>query len=230
MDGREVEAQFAVPAWREGVSVEANIVLQLGAMAGRLALEKRTLVDHIDGRAENVAEHTHMLSRIAPILAMRLYPSLDPALVALLAGVHDDLEAYVGDTPTHSITSEEMEEKRSRERRGLAMLCVEYAHIPEYVRHVLMYEAQEVPEARFVRVLDKLMPLTVHFNQGGVTLTANWTRETMIQNAEDKARELLEEYPDFAELIAIRTELAELAAKELFPHEESGDKADLTPL
>jgi len=185
-------------------------------MAGRLALEARTVVDHIDGRAENVAEHNFMLSKIAVVIATKLYPELDAGKVALLTNVHDDVEAYVGDTPTHELTDEITLNKNKLEKLGLAILLEDYAHIPFYLDLVTEYEAQETPEARFVRILDKLMPIVVHYNQDGETLRNYWTVEEFETHNERKEQKLLADYPEFEELISIRKELNKLAGKVLF--------------
>ena len=62
------------------------------------------------------------------------------------------------------------------------------------------------------------MPLVVHFNQGGETLRDNWTPASMLQNNEQRAQSLKIEYPEFADLIDVRTELTELAARNFSNH------------
>ncbi|MEK7472154.1 MAG: HD domain-containing protein [Patescibacteria group bacterium] len=215
MPDQKPEFKFVIPERRD-VSEIGNLLLQLGAIAGRLALEPRTQVDHKDGRAENVAEHTHMLSRLAPVVAIVFYPDLSPGLVAMLAEIHDDIEAYVGDIPTMHLDENIVKTKEMLEKVGLEKLLADFSHIPAYTNLVIEYAEQKTPESRFVRVLDKLMPLVVHFNQGGETLRDNWTPASMLQNNEQRAQSLKIEYPEFADLIDVRTELTELAARELF--------------
>lgn len=88
---------FERPPYIESISEAANVAFAMGAVASRLVAEERTRCNHPDGRAENVAEHSFMLAKVAPELAILLYPKLDPGLVARFAIVHDDVEAYVGD-------------------------------------------------------------------------------------------------------------------------------------
>lgn len=212
----ESEFKFEIPTYRPGVSKEANFILQVSAMSGRLALENRTLVNHIDGRPENVAEHAHMLGKAAMITAFEFHPELSPGLVSMLANVHDDLEAYAGDTPTHHLTAELQATKDELEKAALKQLVKEYEHIPSYVNLVKMYEEQEVPEARFVRVLDKLMPITVHFIEGGVTLREGKELQTWLDEFySPRTIQLLKQYPEFEKLIRVRHELKLLAREEL---------------
>ena len=207
---------FSRPDSYAGASRLANEVIALGALASRLALEPRTRTNHMDGRPESVAEHAHMLSRVALHVANQLYPSLDIAKVLAYATVHDDLEAYVGDTPTDRITPADVTAKAVREAAALKQLKKDYATIPEYVEWVSDYEEQEVAEARLVRVLDKCMPILQSFANKGTILQAHWTPETMLENARQKAIELHEDYPDFNDLIDLRMELTKLAAAHLF--------------
>lgn len=207
---------FERPPYIEGISEAANVAFAMGAVASRLVAEERTRCNHPDGRAENVAEHSFMLAKVAPELAILLYPELDPGLVARFAIVHDDVEAYVGDTATDRITADGLRDKEELERQGLEQLKIEYANIPSYAQLVSDYEAQEIPEARFVRVVDKLMVLLIHFPNDGAVLQANWTQETMLQHAQGRAESLLKQYPEFEKLVDLRNELVQVAAHKFF--------------
>jgi putative hydrolase of HD superfamily len=193
----------------------AQTTLHLAEIAGRLALEERTLVTHPTGRAENVAEHSNMLAIIAPALAEKYYPDLDANLVARYAPIHDIVEAYVGDTPTHDISAEGLTAKERLEKWGLEQLLADFAWLPSFTALVESYEVQQVPEARFVRVCDKLMPLLVHFVEKGKTLRASITAEALLQNSTERAAALRRQYPEFETIIRLREELAELAVREL---------------
>lgn len=194
----------------------AHTALLMAALSGRLALEDRTLVNHKSGRPENVAEHSLMLSLVAPSLAEAYYPDLDANLIARFASVHDAVEAYVGDTPTHDIDAAGLSDKQEREEKGLKQLLQDYAGIPGFVRIITAYEKQIVPEARFVRVVDKLMPLLVHFLEGGETLRGHIDVPGLLDNSASRAKNLREEYPEFGKLIDAREELAQLAGKHLY--------------
>lgn len=210
----DVNFQFKRPAF-EGASKGADILLGLAAISSRLAQEKRTRLEHPDGRSENVAEHTLALAKIAPELAIYMYPKLDPNLVARFATVHDDVEAYVGDTPTDIITDDELELKQRREQQGIARLMDEYSDIKTYVALVKDYEVQQISEARFVRVVDKLMPILNHFSNSGVVLKRLYDNKTYLnpKRRSPTSARLLVEYPEFKEVVDLREELVKLMAK-----------------
>lgn len=208
---------FQAPDRLESASDEAHSVLQLAALAGRLALEDRTNVAHTTGRAENVAEHSFMLAIVAPVLAEEFYPKLDANLVTRFATIHDAVEAYVGDTPTLRVDDTMLQEKYAREERGVAQLIKEFAWLPSFTKFIQDYEAQEIPEARFVRMLDKIMPVAIHFNEGGSVLTGHSTAQDLKQRAVLKEVAFLKDYPEFERLINLRTELIDLAITNLYP-------------
>lgn len=207
---------FQAPARLESASDSAHSVLQLAALSGRLALEDRSNVAHTTGRAENVAEHSLMLAIVAPVLAEEFYPDLDANLVTRFATIHDAVEAYVGDTPTLRVDDTMLQEKYAREEKGVAQLLKEFADLPGFTKVISDYEDQKIPEARFVRMLDKIMPVAIHFNQGGSVLTGHSTAQDLKQRAVLKEAAFLKEYPDFERIIALRTELIDLAIQHLY--------------
>lgn len=207
---------FQLPTKPFNASDIAYTALQLAALSSRLALEERTLVNHITGRAENVAEHSFMLALVAPAIAEMYYPDLDANLIGRFATIHDAVEAYVGDTATHIISSKELEQKASREAEGLKRLKNNFAALPNFLRLIEQYEAQKILEARFVRVVDKWMPILVHFADNGATLRAYTDPKDLLDNFVARAARLKEEFPDLLELVTVREELTELAARHLF--------------
>lgn len=220
MDGASGEKRlgsfyFSCPDDDPSLSPTATVAVAMGAMASRLVAEERTLCDHPGGRPENVGEHSFMLAKVAVELARSLYPDdLNPARVALMAICHDDPEAYVGDTPTYNITSQGLAEKAAREAEGVAQLVREYESIaPGYVSDIQCYESQMDPEARFVRVVDKMMPLLTHLANDGVALQKKFTRESYIRHWEDKQTRLLAEYPEYEGLIQLEVEIARWLAE-----------------
>jgi 5'-deoxynucleotidase YfbR-like HD superfamily hydrolase len=207
---------FQTPAKIPGISDIAYTALQLAALSSRLALEDRTLVNHATGRAENVAEHSHMLSIVAPAIAEKYYPRLDANLIGRFATIHDAVEAYVGDTATHDISIDGLRQKDKLEARGLRRLKRDFAALPDFLKLVGQYEAQELAEARFVRVIDKWTPVLVHFADKGATLRSYTNPDDVVNNYSSHADRLKKQYPDFVELVSIREELTSLAGKHLF--------------
>lgn len=203
------EFLFTIPSTNERLSDGARAALQIGAFASRLVLVERTRCNHPDGRAENVAEHSLMLAKVAPELASLLYPDLDESLVARYAIVHDDLEGYVGDTPTDMLSTLNQQTKDEIEAAGLRKLAEEYSHIPSFVKLVSEYEAQQIPEARFVRAVDKLMVLLIHFPNQGAVIRANYTYESFLQCEQDLLERDSYKYGEFEKIMDLRRELGQ---------------------
>ena len=203
-----MQFQYAVPPYDNSLSHAANVALASGSLASRLVLEKRTRTVHPDGQRENVSEHSHMLAKVSYALACDMFPKLDSGKIVLYAILHDDVEAYVGDTPTDTITSDGRTEKKKREAAGVEQLLKEWTHIvPEYAVHVSLYEAQEDDEARFVRVVDKIMTLLIHIPNEGGQLRKNWTFSLLTEWLIDTANDLYVQYPEYGDLINVRTEI-----------------------
>lgn len=194
---------FKTPPKLPGASDIAHVALQLAALSARLSLEERTLVNHVTGRPENVSEHSNMLAIVAPAIAEIFYPHLDVNLISRMASIHDAVEAYSGDTPTYNIDEKGLKQKALREAEGLARLKSDYANLPKFVELINSYEAQQKPEARFVRLLDKWMPVLMHFADQGVTIRAYTTRQKLLDNYVPHAKRLKTEYPEFEELIVV---------------------------
>jgi len=200
---------YRVPDHIDELSDEANLVMAVGSMASQLTRVLRTHVDHPGGRAENVAEHCLMLVKVAVRLAQRYYPELNAGLIAIYAADHDDVEAYVGDTPTDRITEEGLRQKQRLEARAVEQLSREFGTIsPEYARDVQTYEQQLVPEARFVRLVDKILTLVIHFDDNGQNLYQYFSQDHFLKWTIDNANRFTTEYPEFADVVALRTEIA----------------------
>lgn len=209
--------KYSIPDYKKRLSPLSKTILDLGALSEQLAAEERFfLVAHASGRNENDSEHAHMLTRVAPIIAMRYYPKLNPGLTSLYATVHDDIEAYVGDVPTHELTDEVESHKTGLEKKGLEQLLKEYAHIPEYISLLLAYEEQKDPESRFVRMLDKVMTLNMHIFNAGAPLHDYWTKDEFLKFANSKTERYKKQYPDFIEVLEARAELIQYVATEIY--------------
>jgi 5'-deoxynucleotidase YfbR-like HD superfamily hydrolase len=205
---------FKLSKPRKGLSPLAQATVHLAEIAERIANEDRTVIDHVSGRAENVAEHSNMLGIVAAAIAEEFFTNLDANLVARYATIHDLVEAYVGDTATHKISEQEMVEKEALEKQGLEKLKADYKHLPKFVSLVVSYEDQKVPEARFVRVMDKCMPALVHFSTNGTALRRYFTKAEVLENSAQRAGSLRAKYPEFERIIALREELSKRMAEE----------------
>lgn len=171
---------------------------------------KRTLCDHPNGRAENDAEHSFMLALIATSLAEEYFPELDSGLVSKYAVIHDLVEAYVDDTPTHEISEDELASKAKRETKGLKKLAADFAETaPAMVRLIEAYEQQSDNESRFVRMLDKVVTVSIQFPNHGDKMREYFAdregHQTMVAT---RIERFSAEYSDQSEVLDLYQELA----------------------
>ncbi len=213
MKNKTITFKFKLPTPNPSLSKASQVLLDLGAITEALSIEDRFMVEHTSGRPENDAEHAHMLARIAPIIAIQMYPQLDPGLTALYSTIHDDVEAYVGDTPTHQYDKQLLEDKETKEKAATIRLLEDFAHIPAYTKLIKEYEDQKIPETRFVRVMDKLMPMIMHFNQEGADIRKHWSKEEFLKHSSAKTDRFRKDYSEYSDLLDLRSEMMKVAAE-----------------
>lgn len=207
------EFLFALPTIGEHASAGAAAAIQLGALASRLVAVERTRCVHPDGRAENDAEHSFMLAMVAPELAHLLYPGkLNTDRVARLCNVHDTTEGYVGDTPTDVLAGHSPAAKKELEARGAAQMLIDFAHMPDFCAAIREYEAQETPESRFTRAVDKLMVLLIHLPNKGATMRQHYTYESFLKSEAELLERDAFKYGEFVEIMELRREIGKLLA------------------
>ena len=162
---------------------------------------------------ENDAEHSLMVAVLSVELASTLQPELDRGILSQYATVHDFVEIAVGDTPTYSLTEQELVDKHQREQIALASLL---QTLPPYTSELLRnYEEQSTPEARFVRAVDKLTPLLVDIlgpgrmvmrDDYGITSAAELI-ENKLRLDDSMVRRFGEDNPEIVELYQYLGEL-----------------------
>lgn len=159
------------PTPREAdTNVETVTVQELVDMAG-LALrlgEVNRVTLHADGwTPETDTTHTVMLAWLAPALANRLGLPMDTGDITEFAVVHDLLEVYTGDYNTLQWSPQQQHAKQADELRAMAELKHSYGRAwPWLIWRCEAYEAQQVPAARYVRAVDKILPKLTHFSNG----------------------------------------------------------------
>jgi putative hydrolase of HD superfamily len=149
----------------------ASLILDFGR------IERAT--QHQDGvRMETDTDHTVMLGILGASVASKLYPDLDVGLVAQFALIHDLVEVHAGDTDTIVNTStESLQDKSDREAQALKKIEEAFGEDFDWIHKTIeKYDQLDTKEARFVKLLDKVMPkLTVvlnkaaSFNARGIT-------------------------------------------------------------
>lgn len=172
---------------------------------GRLALRfgevyRATL--HADGvTPESDTTHTVMLGLLACEVASEV-EGFDVGRVAQLALVHDLVEAYVGDTNSFDISPERQADKAAREAAALERLRRRHRFDHWMLATLEAYEAQEEPEARLVRYLDKATPKICHaLNQCASIRAMGKTRDDLIRAHREQYAALGEQYPEIAEKV-----------------------------
>ena len=114
---------------------------------------------YADGKRESDTEHSFMLALLAPELAVALGSDLDIGLVSQFATTHDLIELKRRDVATFLFDDEQQHQKEIDDHIALDELVLE---LPPHTAYILgRYESQADPEARFVRYVDKLLPVVV---------------------------------------------------------------------
>ena len=120
-------------------------------------IQVKRMPNNSTGEDENDAEHSWSVEMLATEIARTHYPEFDLERISAFSRVHDLLEVKVGDVATFHLSPAQLQEKERREHAALEELLEE---LPEGIASDLRaYEMQGTTEARFVRAVDKLMPL-----------------------------------------------------------------------
>ena len=163
----------------------------LAALALRFSRVER-VTRHEDGvRPETDADHVVMLA----LVACELSPAgLSQPKIAEFAIVHDLVEAYAGDTQTLQIDAAGRAAKDARERAALERLRVEFGAHSWIVFMIEEYERQASPEARYVKLLDKVLPKLTHLTNGCAAARALTDRAGFIASHDAQYHKLVVDY------------------------------------
>lgn len=143
--------------YRRGAKA-AQLALNLGKTAMLFSRVYRT-PRYADGERESNVEHSYMLELVAPEIAAALELPYDRGLITQFAGVHDLIELLTGDVATFLFDELQQSDKEKDEKNALEQLL---EILPVHTGGLLeRYESQLEPEARFVRYIDKLLPVVV---------------------------------------------------------------------
>ena len=168
-------------------------VLALGKVAMDFAGVERVPRYDPETRESDV-EHSFMLQLVAVELAETHFPGLDSGLVAKFSGVHDLPEVISGDVATFHVDKAMLAQKSKDEEAAIIQL--EHILPPNTYSLLLRYEEQVEPEARFVRFVDKILPLIVDINGPGLqVMREDYAVETLAEYlvADAKQRERCKE-------------------------------------
>lgn len=194
----------------------AAAALEMGQLAIRFARIER-VPRYPDGRRETDVEHSFMLAMTATELAHQLYPvQLDRGKISQYALVHDLIELNTGDVATFQLDVSDLRQKEATEHAALESLLDE---LPPMSRVLLYdYETQADAESRFVRAVDKLLPLVVDIlGQGRRVMTEdfNITTNEEFDDCQTRLKQRMHErFSEFPQLVTHHALLAELFALE----------------
>jgi 5'-deoxynucleotidase YfbR-like HD superfamily hydrolase len=192
----------------------ADAVVRLGRLAldfGRV--ERITYHPPVPGQKllpETDTDHTVMLGLIACAFAARHLPDLNVGLIAQMALVHDLVEVYAGDTPTLvQLNATAAADKQARERAAYERIYTEFAATLPWLPYLLgQYEERQLPEARYVKAMDKLLPKITHLLNGCATIRQQgMTYQQLADRYATQLDELMAYAADFPPLFDLRHEL-----------------------
>lgn len=168
---------------------QATLIARLALDFGRVDRATR----HPDGYLESDTDHTVMLGW----LAIELCPTeLDRGLVARMALVHDMVEVITGDVNTLGISREERAAKADRERRAMGVLRDRLGADSPLGGDLEAYEMMDLPEARFVKLLDKVAPKLTHRMNGCAAAKATVNFSEFTAAHAEQYKDLAAQYPE----------------------------------
>lgn len=202
---------------RERAQQAHDYLLALGNVSVQFAQVERA-PRYPDGDRETDVEHSFHLALSAIELAANYYPELDVGLIAQFSLVHDLPELHTGDVWTFNISDEDRAKKELTEKAAIDQLLDE---LPPHVAQLLeRYEAQQEPEARFVRFVDKILPAIINIMAGDAnTFKEDYGINTVEQlNAGREARtaKLQAMFPEFQFIHLVRDLISKTSAKHVF--------------
>lgn len=212
--------QISQPTDDKSAKEAHDYLLAFSELTVRFARVKRR-VRYPDGAKESDVEHSYHLALSAAELAGTYFPELDTGLVTQFALVHDLPELHAGDVPSFNISNEDRAKKEQAEKEALSRLLRE---LPPYTAQLLeRYERQEEPEARFVRFVDKVLPVAMIVVAGSAnTFKEDYDLASLPSLREIREREaarLQALFPEFPFIQIVRDLIVETSSAQLFPEE-----------
>lgn len=110
-----------------------------------------------NGTPENDVEHSFGLALTCWYLQPKIAPNLDLLKILQHALAHDIIELHAGDT--FIFDEKNWATKNERERDALRQIQQDWPDFPELTEHAENYMEKADEEARFVKAVDKLLPV-----------------------------------------------------------------------
>ncbi|MCU0667350.1 MAG: HD domain-containing protein [Patescibacteria group bacterium] len=151
----------ALPTAEFGTKLTAEQIQRILLQLGEVSIDLSHIIRkprYPDGTRETVIAHSYMLSIVAPAIA-ELLGGYDIGMIAFYSLAHEFAELVTGDTATFSISDEDLQQKTLAEAKSLHKVL---DRLPPFWANILIeYEKQHDPESRFVRMVDKILPVIV---------------------------------------------------------------------
>lgn len=191
--------------------------IELGKLILSFGLVNR-VTTHEDGNTlETDTTHTVMLGITACAFAREFVPNLDLGKVAQFALVHDLVEVYAGDTNTFGKVAYDAD-KEEREAKALAQIRSQFdSTYPWLGETIEEYESLKSPEARYIKVFDKILPKITHIlNNGAVIGRLGQTKESASEFIHAQTKKILQSYgADQPEAVFLLREIHTVFEKEV---------------
>ena len=164
------------------------------------SIYRQTLVLHED-RHENDAEHAWHLAMLAIVLQEYANEPVDLKTVLETVLIHDIVEIDAGDTYAYddagNATKAEREQKAADRLFGL---------LPDDQGSRLRqlwedFEAQSTPEARFANALDRIQPLSLNYEKGGISWQIHGTKKSQVKARMQAVRQGSDKLGELADAI-----------------------------
>ena len=122
-----------------------------------------------EDRQENDAEHSFHLALMAAVLAEYANEPVDVLHVMKMVLIHDAVEVDAGDTYAYDTAGNATKRERELQAADRIFALLPADQAAEYRALWDEFEARETPEAKFANTLDRLQPLLLNYEKGGIS-------------------------------------------------------------
>ena len=120
-------------------------------------------------RKENDAEHSFHLALMAAVLAEHAAEPVDVLHVMKMVLIHDAVEVDAGDTYAYDTAGNATKAAREQAAADRIFALLPEDQAAEYRALWDEFEARQTPESRFANTLDRIQPLLLNYNKGGLS-------------------------------------------------------------
>ncbi len=196
------------------MSFDIEKILALTEFSLKFRNVKRKTYYAQDWMPENDAEHSWQLAFIGLYLIQTYNLPYNIEKVMLYAIVHDIVEIYAWDVPFLKRTHEQELEKIENEKKAFERIVAELPEWPALHSAIHDYEHRSDDEAKFIYVLDKLLPILNMTTDWGYRWKNEW--HSLQDEIDAKERKNTAQSPKMHELYEQIMEYMKNQEKELF--------------